>query len=165
MNQRPAVIDGVLKEILDRFHFQSLWSPRAPWQLNAPPPSILLQLSAEKKLNCQLQLEHLLPNDTFSASVCVTDLFSLPLCSREQLSSDVHLVAGVFTKLEVFLVLFSSTEEVSMLKDAWQTAENQRQKHICFLVFLFHFFLLLRPYGGDACDWYFVNAKAHRMNP
>lgn len=33
VNHRPAVIDGVLKEILDRFHCQSLWSPAASWQL------------------------------------------------------------------------------------------------------------------------------------
>lgn len=60
---------------------------------------------------------------------------------------------------------FTSAEEVSELEEAWQTAERWRRKHICFSVFLLTFLFLLRPHGGNACDWYFVNAKAHRMNP
>lgn len=35
---------------------------------------------------------------------------------------------------------------------------------VFLLTFFFFFSLSLRPHGCNACDWFFVNAKAHRMN-
>lgn len=83
MNHRPAVIDGVLKEILDRFHFLSLWSAGASWQLH--PPSFLLlykdrnnhsifQLKRTKSVSCSWNAWCQMIN---IVHICITDLFAL----------------------------------------------------------------------------------------
>lgn len=124
MNHRPAVIDGVLKEILDWFHFQSLWSG-ASWQLPSPLNQCCYfrsennQFSAKQNLNCEQEREHLV--STYSA---ITEIFT----------DSFKLIA--FTSLSAKVLPFPSIRSQGCMAESFW-----RRKHICFSVSLFIFFI------------------------
>lgn len=149
MNHWPAVIEGVLKEILDHFHFQSLWSAGASWQLTTPPhpPQSCCYLKTEIITTVFSLKEHKMSAMANGHMLNVLYLYASQIyflyhCEAmcKFLFSNVHLRLSCFTSLQVFhlVQVQRSVHTQGCMAGSWNL---ETEAHLfSFLLFVFYFY-------------------------